>query len=380
MRELPYMTRRLRRDGGHMDENTKLQETVEAPADLQIPGTAQIRRIASQQSPMELLMTAEHLASGGYPKKLFSVLSRVFTEHKGFHGEEQEGMRALVHGIMNSQVPSELKMQTFTSFELPGSLKPDARTAEEWVKSCANKRINIAAYFLAGYDYGRELYTLIMSNKNLLRFYVTAAKPEALLEMFETVIEKESKEDITGLTRMIRNVKRRYSYTDKQLVRRVTDEVFASKKVFFTSKLLYCLAFSVPADCLPDKKELIKILRICVNYEEKTAKDFVRRYHLDFDVSDKALCTYFLGNKKTEKERPLVVRFATHLVRIEDEGEKRKLLHNAFKRGGLFRMYAGCMQDGGVNEEKQRHFHYTDEQIEWVKTLPGLCKDETPCT
>jgi len=361
-----------------MDENTKLQDTVETPADPQIPGTAQIRRIASQQSPMELLETAERLASGGYDKKLFSVLSRVFTEHKGFHGEEQEGMRALVHGIMNSSVPSELKMQTFTSFEIPASLKPDPQTAESWVKSCAHKRMNIAAYFLAGYDYGEELYSVIISNKSLLRLYVTAAKPEALLKMFETVIDRESKEDITGLTRMVRNIKRRYNYTDKETARRVTEEVFASKKVFFTSKLLYCLAFSVPADCLPEKKELIKILKISVNYEEKTAKDFVRRYQMDFDVSDKALCTYFLSNKKTEKERPLVTRFATHLVRIKDKDEQKKLLHNAFKRGGLFRMYAGCMQDGGVNEEKQKRFHYNDEQIAWVKTLPGLCKEETP--
>ena len=361
-----------------MDENTKLQETVETPADPQVPGTAQIRKIASVQSPMELLQTAEHLASGGYDKKLFSVLSRVFTEHKGFHGEEQEGMRALVHGIVNSSVPSELKMQTFTSFELPVSLKPDAQPAEHWVKTCASKRMNIAAYFLAGFDYGKELYSVIIANKTLFRLYVSAAKPDTLLEMYETVIELESKEDITGLTRMIRNIKRRYVYTDRTVAKRVTDKVFESKKVFFTSKLLYCLAFSVPGDCLPDKKELMKILRISVNYEEKTAKDFVRRYRMDFDVSDKALCTYFLSNKKAEKERPIVVRFATHLVLIEDKEEQKRLLHQAFKRGGLFRMYAGCMQDGGVNEEKQKRFHYSDEQIAWVKTLPGLCKEETP--
>ena len=51
---------------------------------------------------------------------------------------------------------------------------------------------------------------------------------------------------------------------------------------------------------------------------------------------------------------------------------RRKLIHGAFKRGGLFRMYAGCMQDGKVDEVKQKRFRYTDEQIAWVKTLPGL--------
>jgi hypothetical protein len=38
----------------------------------------------------------------------------------------------------------------------------------------------------------------------------------------------------------------------------------------------------------------------------------------------------------------------------------------------MFRLYAGCMQDGYVNEEKQRKFHYSEEQIKWVETLPGL--------
>ena len=37
-------------------------------------------------------------------------------------------------------------------------------------------------------------------------------------------------------------------------------------------------------------------------------------------------------------------------------------------------IYGGGMQDGYVNEDKQRHFHYTDEQIAWVKELPGLKK------
>ena len=70
----------------------------------------------------------------------------------------------------------------------------------------------------------------------------------------------------------------------------------------------------------------------------------------------------------------LVSRFATHLVRINDPQTRGRLLHQAFRRGGYFRMYAGCMQDGYVDEEKQKHFHYTDEQIAWVKELPGLKK------
>ena len=349
------------------EEKENLEQT-----DPLVPGTYQIRKITSRQSTMELLATAEHLASGGYDKKLFGVLSRVYTEHKGFHYEMQEGMEALLQSIIMSDMPSELKMQTFTSFEIPQELRPDVTVAKEWVESCSPKRENIAAYFIAGYEYGKELYPLIVKDRNLLKIFVEASRPEALLETFEVIMEKEQKEYITGVIRMVRNVNRRIRYTDVAVAKRVTDKVFSSKEVFFTSKILYCLAFSVPMECLPSGKELYKILKISVNYEEKTTKEFVKRYHLDFDLSEAAMCRYYLGNKKSDKERQLVAKFASHVVLVEEEEMRRKLLHGAFKRGGLFRMYAGCMQDGQVDVEKQKRFRYTDEQIEWVKTLPGL--------
>ena len=85
-----------------MDEeilNGTEEQTIQDPL---VPGTYQIRKITSRLNPMELLATAEHLAAGGYDKKLFGVLSRVFTEHKGFHYEKQEGMEALLQSIMAS--------------------------------------------------------------------------------------------------------------------------------------------------------------------------------------------------------------------------------------------------------------------------------------
>jgi hypothetical protein len=354
-------------------EEDKLNGTEEQMMqDPLVPGTYQIRKITSRLNPMELLATAEHLAAGGYDKKLFGVLSRVFTEHKGFHFEKQEGMEELLQSIMASDVPTELKMQTFTSFEIPVELAPDAETAMEWLKNCAPKRLNIAAYFMAAYGYGKQCYPQILENRSFFRAYIQAVSPEELLRTFEAVLENEKKEYITGFIRSIKNSRRRFNYTDTEYAGKVTEKVFASREAFYTSKILYCLAFSIPRGCLPPDRELYKILRICVNYEEKCTEEFVKRYRLDFDMSEAAVCRYLLANKKTDKERALVAKFAAHVVLVDDAEQKRKLLHAAFKRGGMFRMYAGCMQDGRVDEQKQKRFHYTDEQIGWVKTLPGL--------
>ena len=355
-------------------EEERLNGTEEQTTqDPLVPGTYQIRKITSRLNPMELLATAEHLAAGGYDKKLFGVLSRVFTEHKGFHYEKQEGMEALLQSIMASDVPSELKMQTFTSFEIPVELAPDAEQAMEWVKSCSSKRINIGAYFTAAYGYGKQCYRQIAENRTFFRCYIQAVSPEELLRTFDVILDAENKEFITGFIRNVKNCRRHFNHTDTELARKVTEKVFASREAFYTSKILYCLAFSIPRGCLPPDRDLYKILKICMNYEEKSTAEFVKRYRLDFDLSEAAICRYMLANKKTDKERTLVARFASHVVLVEDEEQKRKLLHAAFKRGGLFRMYAGCMQDGAVDEQKQRRFHYSDEQIQWVKTLPGLC-------
>ena len=343
--------------------------------DPMVPGTAQIRKITSYMSSMELLEMAAHLAEGGYEKKLFSVLSRVFTEKKGFDHILEDGMQEKVQRILSADVPAELKMQVFTSFALPREIAPDPETAKALVKACSPKRLNIAAFFIAAYDYEIEGYSMIVDNRALMKIFATSVKAEPLLLMYEAIIENEQKEYITGVTRVIRNAARKFNYSDRSLVRRVTEKVFASKQVFYTSKILYCLAFCVPEDCLPSRRDMYKILKISVDYDERATKEFAKRYHNDFDVSESALCHYYLSNRKAEKEKPLVMKFACHVVRVESEDERRKLLHLAFKRGGMFRMYAGCMQDGGVNEEKQRRFRYTEEDIAWVKALPGLCED-----
>ena len=372
-----------------MAEQGNRKDEAVMQADPMVPGTAQIRKIAGYMSSMELLEMAAHLAEGGYDKKLFSVLSRVFTEKKGFDHILQDGMKEKVQRILSADVPAELKMQEFTSFELPRELAPDMETARALVKACSPKRLNIAAFFIAAYDYEIEGYSMIVDNRALMKIFATSVKAEPspkqpklastkaepLLLMYEAIIEHEQKEYITGVTRVIRNAARKFSYSDTSLVRRVTEKVFASRQVFYTSKILYCLAFCVPEDCLPSRRDMYKILKISVNYDERATKEFAKRYHNDFDVSESALCHYYLSNRKAEKEKPLVVKFACHVVRVESDDERRKLLHLAFKRGGMFRMYAGCMQDGGVNEEKQRRFRYSEEDIAWVKTLPGLCED-----
>ena len=323
---------------------------------------------------MELLETAARLASEGYDKKLFSVLSRVYTEKKGFGFVYQEGMDGYVKEICDSAVPAEYKLQTYTSFQLPMQLKPGEDTVREWLEKCSPNRLNIAAYFIDAYGYERKLYREIMGKKALFTGFISCASPSALLSFFDEVTEREEKEQITGVIRAVRNSRRRFRYRDTKQVKAVSEKVFASRKVFYTSKIMYCVAFGVPAECLPSRKEISKMLAISVNYEEKTTKDFVTRYHFDFDMSDEALCRYILANKKSDRERTIVAHFAQHVTAVRDEAVKGKLLHLAFKRGGLFRMYAGCMQDGRVDVVKQRRFHYTDEQIEWVKTLPGLDK------
>ncbi len=355
-----------------MNEEQAVNLNNETATDPMIPGTYQIRRIATRLSPIELLKVAEHLAAEGYDKKLFSLLSRVFTEHKGFGYTDQEGIKELIESIASSDMPAELKMQSFTSFEIPRELRPDTDTARKWVLECAPKRKNIAAFFMASYHYGADMYDIICVDREINKVYIESSSAEDALLLFEAVMEKEDKEFITGMIRNVKNYYHRVKYKDLELVRRITEKVFVSKQVFFTSKILYCLAFYIPAECLPHDRELYKILKISVNYEEKITKEFVKRYHMDFDLSEEALCRYYLGNKKSENEKALVSRFASHVVQVKDEQLRRKLIHGAFKRGGLFRMYAGCMQDGKVDEQKQKRFRYTDEQIEWVKTLPGL--------
>lgn len=356
------------------DENIINAAADEQNADPMVPGTYQIRKIASRLTPIELLKIAEHLATEGYDKKLFSLLSRVYTEHKGFAYKDQEGVKELIGNIATSDVPTELKMQAYTSFEVPAEYRPALDVAEKWVNECSEKRRNIAAFFMASYGYGNDLYHIICRDRELNKMFVEASQPEDVLLIFEQVMFREDKEFITGMIRNVKSYYHRVKYKDTALVKKITEEVFASRQVFFTSKILFCLAFYIPSECLPPAKELYKTLKISVNYEERITKDFVKRYHIDFDLSEEAMCRYYLGNKKSDNEKALVEKFASHVVLVEDEEMKRKLIHGAFKRGGLFRMYAGCMQDGGVDEAKQKRFRYSDEQIAWVKTLPGLKK------
>ncbi len=345
--------------------------------DTEIPGTAQIRRITANLDSKELLETAAALAAGGYDKKLFSVLSRVYTEKKGFGYAQEEGMKEQVETILSAEIPPELKMQTFTSFELPFSLRPGTDVVKTWLENCAPNRLNIAAFFLGTYGYGGECFKEITGNRELYSHFVSTCDADALLTLYEAVLDEGRRENITGVTRSIKNFRRHFEYSDKTKIRAVTERVFSSRDVFYTTKLMYCLAFCVPQELLLHGRDLYKMLKIAINYEEKTTKEFVKRYHLNFDCSDEAMCKYFLNNKKAEDQRALVEKFAAHLVLIPEEGERRFLLRTAFKRGGMFRMYAGCMQDGYVNEDKQRHFRYTEEEIAWVKTLPGLKKEKS---
>lgn len=354
-----------------MDEKIMEQETGLPEG---IPGTAQIRKITSYMDKMELLLLAAKLAENGYEKKLWSVLSRVYSEKKGFQGVYEEGIEEPLERILASDMPAELKLQTFTSFALPQKVKPSDEVIEELLRKCAVKRINIAAYFLISYDCGAAYYRQILNNKALFHVYVRNAGPLQIIDFYQALIRQEKKETITQTIRQFQRTKRHLKYQgqDEAKVREFAELIFQSKEVFFTTKLLACLTFDIPERFLPKGKELYDILKISINYEERITKDFTDHYHIRFDCSDLAMCRYYLGNKKTTKEKALVVKFATHLVKIKDEEEQKKLLHAAFKRGGLFRLYAGCMQDGEVNAEKQRRFHYSEEDIAWCAELPGF--------
>ncbi len=356
-----------------MDEMIKEQETGLPEG---IPGTAQIRKITSYMDRMELLQLAAKLAEGGYEKKLWSVLSRVYSEKKGFQGVYEDGIEEPVKRILSSDVPAELKLQTFTSFALPQKVKPSDDVVGELLHGCAVKRINIAAFFLISYDCGAAHYQQILNNKALFHVYMRNARPAQIIDLYQTIILQEKKEIITQSIRQFQHTRRhlKYQSRDEAKVRELTELIFQSKEVFFTTKLQACMTFDIPESLLPKGKELYDILKISINYEERITKDFVDHYHIRFDCSDLAVCRYYLGNKKTTKEKALVSKFAAHLVNVGDEAEQRKLLHAAFKRGGLFRLYAGCMQDGEVNAEKQRRFHYSEEDIAWCAELPGFSR------
>lgn len=339
-----------------------------------IPGTAQIRKITSYMDKMELLQLAAKLAENGYEKKLWSVLSRVYSEKKSFQGVYEDGIEEPLERILSSDMPAELKLQTFTSFALPQKVKPSEDVIEELLHGCAVKRINIAAFFLISYDCGAAYYQQILHNKALFHVYVRNAKPTQIIDFYQTIIRQEKKETITQSIRQFQHTKRhlKYQSQDETKIREFCELIFQSKEVFFTTKLLACLSFDIPENFLPKGKEMYDILKISINYEERITKEFVDHYHIRFDCSDLAMCRYYLGNKKTTKEKALVTKFAARLVKVGDEAEQKKLLHAAFKRGGLFRLYAGCMQDGEVNVEKQRRFHYSEEDIAWCAELPGF--------
>lgn len=340
----------------------------------EIPGTAQIRKLGTLLTAMELLELSAKLAEEGYEKKLFSLLSRVYSDKKHFDEQYQEGMEVFVNKILTSAMPSELKMQTFTSFRLPASLIPEPEIVTHWIKECSVKRQNIAVYFLADYPMATRQYEDIIGNKTIFKMYLRQAKQLEVMHLYEEIFQKEEKEFITGAIRTLAAEKRRFRYPENGEIQRLTRIAFASKQVFFTTKLMYCITFDVPKDCLPGRHELYDILKICINYDETVTREFVGKYGITFNCSPEAMCKYYLGNKKSQKERALVQRFATALMQVEDEVAKSKLLHFAFKRGGLFRMYAGCMQDGGVDVEKQKRFHYTEDEINWCQNLPGLKK------
>ena len=352
------------KDEKMMDQETGLPEGI--------PGTARIRKIASHMDRMELLQLAANLAEEGYDKKLWSVLSRVYSDKKGFRGTYEEGMDEPVNRILASDMPAELKLQTFTSFALPQQMKPSDEVIDDLLTHCAPKRINIAAFFMITYDCGAVHYKHLLENRTLFNVYVKNAQQDKLIAVYEKIIKNENKETITGMIRQLQHTKRHFSYQDPEQVKELTELIFQSKQVFFTTKLQACITFNIPEDLLPQGKELYDILKISINYEERITKDFVTHYHLKFDCSDLAMCRYYLGNKKSTKEKALLTKFATHLVKVPDEKEQGKLLHAAFKRGGLFRLYAGCMQDGAVDIEKQNRFHYSEEDIAWCATSPGL--------
>lgn len=351
-------------------------ETIKNNENNGLPGTAQLRKVTSYMSSMELLELAVAYTREGDDKKLWSLLSRVYTDDKGFNDivdGDKMAMRAAVDAIMASPVPAEYKLQLFTSFKLPLDMVPADEDIALLAENCNKKRVNILAYFIVAYNLETLLYKYVVGQRDIFKIVAKKIGDKRLVALYEYIILNENKEFITGAVRMMANEKINICYKDTSDIKKLTEVVFESKEVFFTTKLLFCQAFSVPRSVvLTLGRELDKVIKISINYEERITKDFVKLYDLRFDCSDNALCNYYLSNKKATKEKVLVQKFAAHLVRIEDAEEKKKLLRKAFKRGGAFRMYAGCMQDGFVDEDKQKRFHYSDEDIEWVKGLPGL--------
>lgn len=340
----------------------------------EIPGTAKIRKLGVLLSSMELLKLSARLAVAGEEKKLWSVLSRVFADKKSFNGNYEDGMDAYVSDIMSSDMPAELKLQAFTSFGLPKQFCPSLEECEQLINACDEKRENIIAYFVIDYELEKSLYESIKSRQGIMEVLVKSLPEKRLLDLYSYIFDNETKEFITGAIRLVTNSKRRFRHTDTEAIKVLTDKVFDAKQVFFTSKLLFCQAFDVPQDVVRSEKGLDKILKISINYEERITKEFIAKYGLNFEHSDLAMCKYYLGNKKTTNQKGLVGKFAAHLVRIQDPRDKSYLLRGAFKRGGYFRMYAGCMQDGYVDMNKMQRFHYSDEDVAWCSNLPGLRK------
>ena len=339
---------------------------------MDFPGTAKIRKITTELTSAQLLTLCKDMAVAGEYKKLWSVLSRVYEDKKGFGYSTEEDIAGDVNAIMDTDAPAELKLQLYTSFELPTSLVPSYDKARELVENCEAKRRNIAAYFITYYDYENEFCSFIISNKETFKVFLKNSSEARILRFFETVILNNEKETITGAIRFVSSQHIRFEHKDMAPIRHLAEVVFASKEVFFTTKLYFCITFNVPFKCMPEGRELDKIIRISMSYEEGITKEFVKKYNLRFDVSDEALCKYFISNKKASQEKVLVHKFACHLIHVKDEETRAKLLRSAFKKGGYFRMYAGCMQDGKVIVEKQKRFRYSDADIEWCSNLPGL--------
>ncbi len=340
--------------------------------EYEIPGTAQIRKLTATKEASELLCLCGKLAEDGLDKKLWSVLSRVYEDGKYFEGSITEEISKAVEQVVKSDVPACLKLQLYTSFKLPVRLLPDEESCREIVHECDTKRANIAAHFINLYQIETLLYNEIIGRADILSILYKQMSVSRLLTFFGIIISNENKENITGAIRLVAKCRKKFVYDDQSQIKTLTDNVFEAKEVFFTSKLLFCQTFKVPKNIVISQKTLDKILRISINYEEKLTKDFVKEYSLRFDCSDLALCQYYLNNKKASNEKGIVLRFAYHLNRLEDEQMKKKLLRGAYKRGGYFRMYAGCMQDGYIDMEKMKRFHYSSEDVAWCSALPGL--------
>jgi len=351
-----------------------MEETTNKINTIEIPGTARIRKITMEYSSMELLELCSILAKEKLDKKLWSVLSRVHVDKKGFDYNYVEGMDAFVKDILDADIQSELKIQTFTSFKLPSNLLPEVDKINAFVRECDEKRKNIVAYFISDYNYVEPLYDYIRSDDAFLKELIKVLNIDGLISLFKVIFVNENKEYITGAIRLVGETKRKFVYENTSDIDELTAIVFEEKRVFFTSKLLFCTVFNVPEEIVKKQKDLDKILKISINYEERITKEFVKNYNLSFDISDEAMCRYYIGNKKAKNQRALVTKFACHIVRIEDKETVGKLLRGAFKRGGAFRMYAGCMQDGRIIPEKMQRFHYTEEEVQWCSNLPGLKK------